>query len=123
MWPILLKFNLFNLYFFISLFFSMFLLSLPLALFNSQYLWFYSTILLIYFLTMIIEVVRLSSNLSEFIKILFIYCRTMSYLMGVLFDQIHLIVMAILAYVRITFKQALASLKFILFRWRDYCFS
>lgn len=72
MWPILLKFNLFNLYFLTTLFFSIFLFSFPLSLIHSQYLWFYFTTLLIYFLIILVEVVRLAKNLNEFIKILFI---------------------------------------------------
>ena len=72
MWPILLKFNLFNLYFLMPLFFLIFLFSLPLAFFNSYYFWFYSIILLIYFFTIIVETIRISSNLKEFIKIIFI---------------------------------------------------
>jgi len=71
MWPILLKFNIFNLYFFTPFFFSIFLLSFPLVLFNEFYLYFYFTILLIYFLTIIVETIRLSTNLNEFIKIPF----------------------------------------------------
>lgn len=70
MWPILLKFNLFNLYFLIPLLFLIFLISFPLIFFNSLYFYFYFTILLIYFLTIIVETLRLSSNLYEFIKIL-----------------------------------------------------
>ena len=72
MWPILLKFNLFNFYFLTPLFFAFFLLSFPFSFFQNQYLWFYLITLLIYFLIILIEVVRISKNLYEFIKILFI---------------------------------------------------
>jgi len=72
MWPILLKFNLYNLYFLVPLFFLIFLFSFPLYLIHAQYLWFYSTTLLIYFLIILVEVARLSNNFNEFVKILFI---------------------------------------------------
>ena len=62
MWPILLKFNLFNLYFLSALFFSIFLISFPWFLFNSQYLWFYYTILSVY-LSIVILVNLLKSHL------------------------------------------------------------
>ena len=72
MWPILLKFNLSNWYFLIPLFFSIFLISCPLAFVDANYLWFYFFVLSIYFFTIVIEVVRLSSNFSEGIKILLV---------------------------------------------------
>ena len=72
MWPILLKFNLSNWYFLIPLFFSIFLISCPLAFVDVNYLWFYFFVLSIYFFTIVIEVVRLSSNFSEGIKILLV---------------------------------------------------
>jgi len=72
MWPILLKFNLSNLYFFIPLFFSIFLLSFPISLINIKYFWLYSTILLLYFFTIIVEALRLSSNINEFFKIILV---------------------------------------------------
>jgi len=43
-----------------------------LYLIHAQYLWFYSTTLLIYFLIILVEVARLSNNFNEFVKILFI---------------------------------------------------
>jgi GT2 family glycosyltransferase len=71
MWPILLKFNLFNLYFLTPLFFTIFLLSFPLTLLNSYYLFFYLTILAIYFFAIIFETLRLSKNIKELFKIPF----------------------------------------------------
>ena len=75
MWPILLKFNLSNWYFLIPLFFSVFLISFPLAFIDVNYLWFYFFILSIYFLTIVIEVIRLSSNLREGIKMLLVIVK------------------------------------------------
>jgi len=72
MWPILLKFNIFNFYFLIPLFFSIFLISLPFAFFSNIYLYLYCSVLLVYFLTIIIESLRLCDDLLEFFKILFV---------------------------------------------------
>ena len=71
MWPILLKFNLYNFYFLLPLFFFIFLLSFPLIIFNYQYLIFYFSIISIYLFVILFEVIRISSNVSDFIKIPF----------------------------------------------------
>jgi len=71
MWPILLKFNLFNFYFLIPFFFTIFLFSFPMILIHSYYLFFYLIILTIYFLAIIIETLRLSTNIKEIFKIPF----------------------------------------------------
>ena len=71
MWPILLKFNLFNFYFLTPLFFTIFLLSFPLTLINNYYLFFYLIILTIYLFTIIIETLRLSSSIKELFKMPF----------------------------------------------------
>ena len=71
MWPILLKFNLYNFYFLLPLFFSIFLLSFPLILFNSIYQTFYASIILIYLSVVFFETARVSKNLADFVKIPF----------------------------------------------------
>ena len=71
MWPILLKFNLYNFYFLLPLFFSIFLLSFPLIFFNSQYLTFYTLIILIYFFVIFFEIFRISKSINDFFKIPF----------------------------------------------------
>ena len=71
MWPILLKFNLYNFYFLLPLFFSIFLLSFPLIIFNHNYQIFYLSIISIYLSVVLFEVVRISSNINDFIKIPF----------------------------------------------------
>lgn len=71
MWPILLKFNLYNFYFLLPLFFSLFLLSFPLIFFNSQYQIFYNSIILIYLSVIFFEITRISKNLTDFVKIPF----------------------------------------------------
>ena len=71
MWPILLKFNLYNFYFLLPLFFSIFLFSFPLIIFNCQYLIFYFSIISIYLFVILFEVIRISRNVSDFIKIPF----------------------------------------------------
>ena len=70
MWPILTKLNLQNFYFFIPLFFTFFLLSFPLIIYTTNYDLFYFSILLTYFIVVIIESIRVSTNFINFIFIL-----------------------------------------------------
>jgi len=72
MWPILKKLNLENYYFFLPLFFVIFLFSFPLIFLFKKYLLLYSTILGMYFLTILFESIRIYRNSINYPKMLFI---------------------------------------------------
>jgi len=73
MWPILTKLNMNNYYFFLPLFFAIFLISFPLMFLFNYYAILYSIILLIYFLVVVSEAIKLRLNNSSenFLSILF----------------------------------------------------
>ena len=72
MWPILTKLNLRNYFFFIPLLFAIFLISFPVMFLCEKWVLFYSLVLLLYFLVITIETIKLKlRNKSEkFLNIL-----------------------------------------------------
>lgn len=70
MWPILVKLNSQNYYFLIPLIFVIFLLSFPLIFYFKSYLIFYLSVLSVYTFAVLLESIRLSRNLLDFIFLL-----------------------------------------------------
>ena len=70
MWPILIKANIQNYYFFLPLIFAIFLISFPLSFFFKYYLLFYSLTLSFYSFIILWEAIRVSKSLITFFLIL-----------------------------------------------------
>ena len=71
MWPILIKLNFENYYFFIPLIFTIFLISFPLTFFSDPYFFIYLSMLILYFLATLIESIRVCDKLNNFLKVFF----------------------------------------------------
>ena len=69
MWPILMKLNLQNYYFFLPLIFVIFLISFPFTFFLKFYSMFYFIVLSVYIIVVLWESLRLSKNLIDFLFI------------------------------------------------------